>query len=139
MTILIEIILYTIALFLTLWWFTVIILPIFYGMPKVIYLSLAKKELEPKAIFIYLISPILWTIVFSIAAFLMVWFTPSLVNQLYNSVGFFWGQWSGILFSLYRAFSKKGRKDLKEDFDDFTSRYLTKEGAKCLLEEGIEK
>lgn len=96
-------------------WFAVIILPIFYGLPRSLY-WIAKKTLKAKAVLLYLGTFVFWTAIFTGAAFVLVEFFPSVANYLYNNSGFYYGQWLGVIGSLIRAFSKSGRKHLRDDF-----------------------
>lgn len=108
------------------WWFAVIILPIFYGLPRSLY-WIAKKTLKVKAVLFYLGGFVFWTAIFTGFAFVLVEFLPSVANYLYNSSGFNYGQLLGVIVSLIRAFSKSGRKDLRDDFWVAMAKYKTDE------------
>jgi O-antigen/teichoic acid export membrane protein len=60
---LIGIVLFVVGAVLGLCWFSVIILPIFYGVPKLLY-WIVRGKLKWKALFVYLTSPTIWTAVF---------------------------------------------------------------------------
>ena len=115
MDIIIEIILFGVGTGLGLWWFTVIVLPIFYGLPKSIFWTV-KGKLKAKSSIVYVRTFFLWTVLFTFAAFLLLEFSPNTATYLYNSPGFSFGQLFGILGALIYAISKSGRHDLKEDF-----------------------
>ena len=104
------------------WWFGVIILPIFYGLPRSLY-YIARKTLKAKAVLFYLGTFVFWTAIFTGTAFVLVIFFPSFANSLYNSSGFYYGQWLGVIGSLIRAFSKSGRKHLRDDFGAAMAKY----------------
>lgn len=115
MEILIEIILFGIAIGLGVWWFSVIVLPIFYGLPRSIF-WIVRGKLKVRSSLVYLGTFLLWTILFALAAILLLKFSPQTAAYLYNSPGFFYGQWFGVLGALISAISKSGRQNLKEDF-----------------------
>ena len=115
MTIVEFLLLFIIGGFFGGWWFGVIILPIFYGLPRSLY-WIHRKTLKAKAVLFYLGTFVFWTAIFTGAAFVLVEFFPSVANYLYNNSGFYYGQWLGVIGSLIRAFSKSGRKHLRDDF-----------------------
>lgn len=115
MGILIQIVLFGIAAGLGAWWFTVIVLPIFYGLPRSIFWTIRGK-LKSTSSLVYLLTFLLWTFLFTLAAILLLKLLPQAATYLYNSPGFFYGQWFGVFGALLRAISKSGRKNLKEDF-----------------------
>lgn len=115
MGILIEGILFVIAAGLGTLWFTVILLPIFYGLPRSVFWTIRGK-LKARSSFVYLGTFLLWTFLFTLVAVLLLEFLPQQVAYLYNSRGFFFGQWFGLLGSLIYAISKTGRQNLKEEF-----------------------
>jgi hypothetical protein len=117
-----EIVLFVIGTVLGLWWFSVIILPIFYGLPKLLYCIL-KGTLKGKALLPYLVSPVIWTVIFTGVAIILVRFMPKVSDYLYNSAGFYFGQWFGVIGGLIRSVSKSGRHDLREDFRSSMARY----------------
>jgi hypothetical protein len=105
-----------------LWWFSAIILPISYGVPKSLY-WIARGKLKWKALFVYLGGPAIWTAVFVGAAALLGTLWPKAVQYLHNSAGFFFGQWFGVICALIRAATKSGRRDLEADFLSVTARH----------------
>jgi hypothetical protein len=117
-----EIVLFIIGAVLGLQWFSVIILPIFYGLPKSLY-WIIKGSLKRKAVLAYLISPLIWTVIFTVAAVVLVTFMPKASHYLYSSPMFYFGQWFGVIGALLKSLSKSGRQDLREDFRSATARY----------------
>lgn len=115
MGILIDIFLFGIAAVLGAWWFSVVILPIFYGLPKSIYWTI-KGKLKARSSLAYLGNFLLWQFIFILAALLLLFFSPRTAEYLYNSLAFFLGQWFGVFGSLFSALSASGRHDLNEDF-----------------------
>lgn len=124
MSIIIEILLFVVAVLLTIWWISLIILPIAYGIPRSIYLIAIKKNLRPIAVLAYLASPILWSIILLLIAFVIAFFLPNLSRFLIESAGFGFGQFFGILLFLFRLLSKDTWKDMDCDFQSFIQPYL---------------
>jgi len=121
----IEIILFIIGILLGIWWYSVIILPLFYGIPRSIY-YVRKGLLKKSAISFYLKTFLLWVGIWFGASFLLAKYFPNLTNSLLESGGFAIGQLIGIGLMMWRVFTKEGRKDLNADFWDimFSSRYF---------------
>lgn len=115
MDVLLEMVLFVIGGAFCVWWFNVIILPIFYGLPKSLYWT-AKGVLKARSALLYLKTFLLWSTLFIFSALILINFFPKAVKYLYNSWGFYLGQWFGIIVSMIKAFSKSGRKILQEDF-----------------------
>lgn len=111
----IEILLFVLGLLLGMWWFTVAVLPIFYGLPKSTY-WIVKGKLRPKAIGYYVAIPIFWNVFFLAIAIVIVFFAENVKQRLLNSPGFSFGQTAGVIITLFRAFTASGRKDLDDDF-----------------------
>ena len=93
-----------------------IYLPLFYCIPKSIYLVL-RGELRPPAIFIWLWAPLIWLAI----PFLIGFFFPSIIET--SLVRFLDNPISGIVTNLMVAglilstiFTRKRRADAKEDF-----------------------
>lgn len=119
---LIGIVLFVVGAVLGLCWFSVIILPIFYGLPKSLC-WIMRGKLKGRAVFACLVSPVIWTVIFVGASLLLAMFWPKARQYLYNSAGFFYGTWFGIIGSLIRSLTKSGRQDLKADFLSASARY----------------
>lgn len=122
--VLLEAILFQFGFIYAVYFMGFIFLPIFYGLPKSIYFSLIKKEIKIKVVFLYLEGAVIWAIVFFIIHFLITYFIPSLAGRLIDSAGYGWGGILGALYFLFRIiFTKKGKQDLKIDFENYISRY----------------
>lgn len=121
----IEILLYIIGILFGVLWFSVIILPIFYGIPRTIWFF-GKGILRLKASTYYLKTFILWFVIFTLLIIFIQYLSPKTINYLYNSAGFSYGQMTGIFGSLFYAFTAKGRKDLSEDFWERMEKYSNK-------------
>jgi hypothetical protein len=117
-----EIVLFVIGAGFGLLWFSVIVLPVFYGVPKSLY-WIMRGRLRMKALFVYLVTPGIWTVLLVVAVVLLGILWPRVNGYLYNSAGFFFGQWFGVIGALIRSVTKAGRQDLREDFLSFTARH----------------
>lgn len=97
--------------------FTGICLPLIYGFPKSLWLVL-KRKLRWTTPLKYLVSPIVWNVVFVlIAAGLLKW-APNVAKSLAESGAFNWASLIAIcLFLLSCIFSKSTRAGLRADFD----------------------
>ena len=112
-----EIVLLVVGVLLGIWWWSVIILPLFYGIPKAFYYVL-KGLLRKSAILFYLSSFILWNLFFIVIAVILVMFFPQAVNTLRNSGTFGIGQIIGVAISVINMFTKGGLRSLNDDFWD---------------------
>lgn len=110
-----EFLLLIVGILFGIWWWSVIILPLFYGIPKATY-YVWKGLLKKSAIAFYLKSFLLWSVIWISASFVMAKYSPALVDRLLASAGFGFGQLIGIAISAWRVFTKDGRKDLNADF-----------------------
>jgi hypothetical protein len=120
--ILIEFALFWAGALLSIFWFSVTILPIFYGLPRSLY-WIAKGRLKSFACLFYVGSFLFWFVLFTLAAYASMKFFPEAVLYLYNSFGFFCGQWLGIIVMLIKTLSPSGRKDLNDDFQSAMKRF----------------
>jgi hypothetical protein len=108
--------------------FSLVILPLIYGIPKSFYWA-AKGWLRWRTVLLYLISPVLWSVVLLVLSFLLLRFAPAVAQYLSNSEGFAVGQLVGILLTVVRAiFSRSTRTDMTDDFMVFVRPQLTDAG-----------
>lgn len=103
-------------------WFSVILLPLFYGLPKSIY-WIFKGVLRKAAVTSYVLSPVIWTIILFVTALVINQYFPRTRALLFNDAGFAYGQWIGVFLMLIRSLSKDGRRDLNEDFLSTVAQY----------------
>ena len=116
-TLLGEIFYFFLGAALAAWWFSVTILPIFYGLPKAFYWC-ARRLFSWRLCFSYLAPPVIWNAAFvGLAVALYIWF-PSVHSRLSESTGYTVGQWLGFGGSLLSALTQDGRKNLRHDFQD---------------------
>jgi Tetratricopeptide repeat len=102
-----------------------ILIPIFYCVPKSIYLSL-KGQLRPSAIFFWFRVPLIWIAI----PFLVGFFFPSIVDTSFFK--FIDNPVSAVVTNIMVAglilssvFTSKGRADAKADFWNSTNKYRT--------------
>jgi len=110
-----EIVLFILGILFGAWWFTVIILPLFYGFPRTLWFT-GKGVLRLKSSLHYFFIFFVWNIIFTTLIIVLWYFSPSIVDYLYNSQGFTYGQMLGVIGLLFRATTTGGRKDLHDDF-----------------------
>lgn len=124
MNILLEIILFVIGFLFGIWYFSTVVLSLVYGFPRSL-IGYFKKELRLKIAFIYLAIFFGWQIGIIIFFTLIAILFPSFFNLLYKSAGLSLGSLIGFWFSIFRAiFSEETRRDMTEDFSDFTKPYM---------------
>ena len=113
-------------------WFSVTLLPIFYGFPRSC-LWVARGWAKWRTPLLYLITPVIWIFIFFGIALAMIEFLPNAAEYVRSSGGFYVGSQLGILISVGRAiFSKSTRNDMNQDFLEYMRRHLTPKGVKAL-------
>ncbi len=117
MNTLIEIVLFVAGMIVGGIWFTGIILSLFHSLPRSIY-WIAKGRLKPRACLTYIWVFFAWTGAFTVVILIVDWLFPQALVYLYNSAGFFYGQWFGMLWYLAMSLSKSGRQRLRLNFWD---------------------
>jgi hypothetical protein len=125
-----EIFLFVTGFVLGLWYTTMLVLPLLYGVPKAL-IGYFRKTLYFKATLAFLVAPLLWT-VFFFAAFLgLAFFWNSAFELVRNSGGFNLGQALGTLMLVLNAlFNKKTKADMKNEFDAIVFPYTRADGAR---------
>lgn len=116
MHLVVEIILAIVGFFLTVFWWSVTILPIFYGLHRAAYGIFRKRDLRLSALLPYLVAPVIWTALFIALTLMLAIFTPSIFDTWKSSLGFYWGQIIGMIISLYRSLNRNGRQSLRDSF-----------------------
>lgn len=101
--------------------FSQIVFPIIYSVPKST-LKVLRGELRLKIIFMHLMAPIIWLIIISIIVFISKLILPGVYNLITNN-NFISGWSFSFIFVISSLFTKKGREDLKKDYDDFAINY----------------
>jgi hypothetical protein len=104
--------------------FHTIALPLLYALPRAV-LWAVHGRLRWRAVPGFLVSPILWGMVFVVAAYLLARTAPVVWERLYSSPPFYLGVWLGISMRAYRAFgSKAGQLKLRDRFIDRVRSHL---------------
>lgn len=125
------------GIFLTIWWFSVMILPIVHGFPRAFY-WVARGWAKWRAPFYYLLTPVIWTIVLVATAIVLAIYLPGISQYLRHSSGFGAGQFVGLFTAIGRAlFSKSARLALHHDFLSFMIPHLTPAGVSALEEAAL--
>jgi hypothetical protein len=105
------------------YWFSNILLPLFYGVPKVARWCRRPPFswwLAPH----YLFAPLFWLVLPVIAGYILAILKPTILLAILNSAGFTHGQILGfVLFVGSILFSQDTRQDLKNDFISVATRY----------------
>ena len=97
--------------------FTGIWLPLIYGLPTSLWLVF-KRKLRWTTPLKYLVSPIVWNVVFVLIAWGLLEWAPNVAKSLAESGAFNWASVIAIGFFLLNSiFSKSARADLRADFD----------------------
>ena len=114
-TFLAEALFFLIGIALGAWWFSVTVLPLFYGLPKSFYWSL-RGLFSWRFPFSYLVPPLIWNLAFvGLVVALYIWL-PSVHSRMSEGPGFARGWLLGIVGSLWYAFTRDGKKTLRLDF-----------------------
>lgn len=125
------------GIFLSIWWFSVIILPIVYGFPRA-FSWVARGWAKWRAPAYYLLTPVIWTIVFTATIIVTRVYWPGVVEYLRHSRGFDVGQLLGLFIAIGRAlFSKSARRDINRDFLDFMIPHITRTGVAVIEEASL--
>ena|SRR2546426_11370946 len=117
-------------------WFSVIVLPLFNGLPLALYWA-ARGWAKWKAAALYLVGPVIWSVILLGAALAVTFLFPMAVSYLRDSRGLWLGQNVGVIVSIGRVlFSKAARLDIRNDFMDFMLPHLTDAGTARFRKEG---
>lgn len=119
------------------WWFSVTILPIFYGLPKSIYWC-SRGLFSWGILLSFLVPPIVWNLTFiGLAVVLFLWF-PAIASRLQESGGFGVGQTLAVVGGAIYCFTEEGRRSLREDFQATAMRYVVTSDPKLLADFGYQ-
>lgn len=120
---LLELVLFVLGFLLGLWYATMILLPLFYGIPKAL-VGYFRRRIALKVVFAFLVAPLLWTALFFTAFLGLAFLWNSAFEYLLGSRGFDLGLVVGIFALVVNAlFSKKSRADMKSEFDELVLPY----------------
>jgi|ERR1035438_5467321 hypothetical protein len=118
-----EFLLFGLGFLLGIWYTSVQVLPVLYGIPRA-FLGWFRKELPFRAILTYLIAPIFWTVFFAIIFLGLAAFWPAGSRHVLESGGFNFGSALGSVALLVNVLvSAKAKSSLSTEFDRFSQPY----------------
>lgn len=124
MGILISLALGTLGFLTSIFYFSNVLLPLIYGLPKSLYLSL-RGEMRWMAPLHYLLVALGWFIGWAVIFSVIFQILPGSQKYLSESGAFFFGSMLGTFIYFYRiAVSKDTNDDLRDDFFSFTEKYV---------------
>jgi hypothetical protein len=97
-------------------WFSVVLLPLVYGLPRSIVWA-SRRWITWRAPIRYAVGLVLWNLAFFVAAVGVALVFPGTHARLYDSPGFWWGSNLGVLFCVGRvAFARSARRDVSTEW-----------------------
>lgn len=115
-------------------WFSVTILPLFYGLPRS-SIWVLRGWVGWRAPAPYLVVPILWNVVLFLIALALKLFLPTIAAYILQSPALVFGIPVGLVISTGRAiFVASARDDMRDDFLSAMRPYLTPEGVTAFEE-----
>jgi hypothetical protein len=107
----------------SIYWFSNILLPIFYGLPKAAKWC-AKRAFSWWLLPRYVFAPVFWLVVPIIIGYVLAAVSPSILQSILTNTGFNHGQIVGLVLLLGSIlFNSKTRADLRTDFIRAASRH----------------
>jgi hypothetical protein len=123
MSFVLEFLAFMIGFLIGLWYTAMLVLPLFYGLPKAI-LGYFRKELLLRAIVSYLVAPMAWILFVTLALFIMAIFWERGFRFILESGSFNAGQALGSIFLVTKIIlSRRTRAGLQAEFDEFVLPY----------------
>lgn len=114
----------TLGLFIGIVYFSTVFLPLIYGFPKALYLSL-RGEMRWMAPLHYLLVALGWLVGWTVIFFGILQIFPGSQKYIVESGAFSLGSMLGTVGGFYRvAVSNASNGDLRDDFSSFTERYV---------------
>jgi hypothetical protein len=124
MGILISLALGTLGFLTSIIYFSTVMLPLIYGLPKSLYLSL-RGEMRWMAPLHYLLAALGWLIGWAVIFFAIFQIFPGSQKYLFESGAFNFGSMLGTVVYFYRiGVSKDFNDDLRQYFFSFTEKYV---------------
>lgn len=124
MGILISLALGTLGFLSSIFYFSTVFLPLIYGLPKSLYLSL-RGEMRWMAPLHYLLVALGWFIGWAVIFSVIFQILPGSQKYLSESGAFFFGLMLATVTSFYRiGVSKSLNEDMRDDFSTFTEKYV---------------
>ena len=132
MAAILEFVLLVVGIVLSVFTFNEILLPLLYGFPRVLSLTL-RRYLMWRTPFFYLLSPTLWVLILTGIVSGLAGFASEFSLYLTGSVGFRTGLVSGIIFPIGKLFiAKSARFQVDAQLYDSIRGYATRKGASSL-------
>ena len=116
----INIISFILGIFIGMFSFSVILLPIFYSIPQSI-LFYSCDLISKRTFYRHFISPIFWILLYIVIFSIFFYLLPSFFDMIIFNAYFFFGLIGCLIFSSLRAHSMEGRRDIQEDYKSFIS------------------
>lgn len=124
MGILISLALGTLGFLASIIYFSTVLLPLIFGLPKSLYLSL-RGEMRWMAPLHYLLVALGWFIGWAVIFSVIFQILPGSQKYLSESGAFFFGSMLATVTYFYRiGVSKASNEDLRDDFSTFTEKYV---------------
>jgi hypothetical protein len=102
------------GLFAGVLWFSLVLLPVVYGVPRSAYWA-ARRWIRWRPVFGYLIGPVVWSLVI-VGLMAGSRFAAAATHVVFSSTPLAIGSNVGILYGVLSCFSRSGRAELSEDF-----------------------
>lgn len=119
MKVLSEGVLVVLGFCLGLWYLSMLLLPLFYGIPRAL-VGFFRGKVSFKGVLAWLIAPVIWTAFFLVVFLAFAFFWNRGFEYLRTDGGFNVGQVLGTFMLMVNAlFNKKTRADMSQEFDEF--------------------
>ncbi len=118
---------FMLGMFLGIIYFSTVLLPLIYGLPKSLYLAL-RGELRWRSPFKYVFAASAWFIGFVLVGFAVMSLAPDLIKSFEESEGRVLGSIIGVVVCFWRTATHPSvQEDMAADFIQFTSSDVKKE------------
>ena len=118
---------FMLGMFLGIIYFSTVLLPLIYGLPKSLYLAM-RGELRWRSPFKYVFAASAWFIGFVLVGFAATSLSPDIMKSFEKSEGRVLGSIIGVVVCFWRtAMNPSVQEDMAADFAQFTSRDVKKE------------
>lgn len=132
MAALLELILLIVGMLLGIWLFNFILVPLLYGLPRILYWTL-RRYLKWRTPFLYALDLVFWIGVVLVVVLAMVLFFREFTAHLANSDGFSAGLVLGILLMFGKVLLfRSARADINHELLNYLKPYLTGMGRTVL-------
>lgn len=114
-----SILFFVVGLIVGVFVYSQMVLPLIYGLPVATYM-VSKGKMRPMGILVQFVTPLIWIIGLMILGFILAIIWPSLGEFLGGNPSFLGGTTIGFFFVLWGLLTKKGRADIRKDFEETT-------------------